>query len=212
MIFKKRSTLPPDDLEWIKRLKRGEPAAFRLLIENHQRSVYQICLRMMNDSTEAEDMAQETFIRASQAIKHFRGDSSINTWLYRIAVNLCKNRIAYLKRRAHKFHDHLPKLEETRGDMWQSRARPADILGTPDEIAEGHEAQRLINRALQTLPDPLRAVLTLRDLEGLSYHEIVEVLQIPLGTVKSRLHQARLQLMKHYQNLQQGEGEGESDP
>ena len=207
MTSKKRTTLSPDDPEWIEALKRGEAAAFRVLIERHQRSVYQICLRLMNDRAEAEDMAQETFIRASQAMEHFRGEASMNTWLYRIAINLCKNRIAYLKRRAHQFHDHLPKLEETRGDTWQNRARPDDVLGTPDEVAEGNEAQRLINAALQALPESLRAVLTLRDLEGLSYQEIVEVLNIPLGTVKSRLHQARLQLMKHYQNFQNGEGD-----
>lgn len=209
MTSKKRSTLSPDDPKWIEALKRGEAPAYRVLIENYQKSVYQICLRLMNDSTEAEDMAQETFIRASQAMKYFRGEASMNTWLYRIAVNLCKNRIAYLTRRAHKSHDHLPKLEETRGDRWQAHARPTDVLGTPDEIAEGHEAQILINTALQALPESLRTVLTLRDLEGLSYQEVVEVLNIPLGTVKSRLHQARLQLMTHYQSLQNGEGKAD---
>ena len=99
MTSKKRNVVSPDDPEWIEALKRGEATAFRLLIENHQRSVFQICLRLMNDRTEAEDMAQETFIRASQAIDHFRGEASMSTWLYRIAVNLCKNRLAYLKRR-----------------------------------------------------------------------------------------------------------------
>ena len=207
MTSKKRTSASSDDAQLIEALKRGEPAAFRTFIETHQRSVYQICLRMMNHSAEAEDMAQETFIRASQAIANFRGEASLNTWLYRIGINLCKNRLAYLKRRAHKLHDHLPQLEESKGDTWQARARPADTLSKPDEVAEGYEAQRLINAALQLLPEPLKTVLTLRDLEGLSYHEIVEILCIPLGTVKSRLHKARLQLMEHYQNLQNGEGD-----
>lgn len=196
----------PDDPSWIDQLKRGEARAFRLLIERYQGSIYQVCLRLMGDAAEAEDMTQETFIRASQAIDRFRGESSLHTWLYRVAINLCKNRIAYLARRAHKRHDHLPQLEEKSGDLWQGRARPSETLATPEQVAEGREAQRLIEAALKALPEHLRSAITLRDIEGLTYQEIVEVLNVPLGTVKSRIHQARLQLMKQYQALQDGEG------
>lgn len=200
----------PDDPKWIESLKRGDPRAFRVMVERYQGSIYQVCLRFMNDTSEAEDMTQETFIRASQALEKFRGDSSLHTWLYRVAINLCKNRHAYLARRAHQRHDHLPKLEEKSGDLWQSRARPSDSLSTPEEIAEGNEAQRLINTALQSLPEHLRTALTLRDLEGLTYQEVVDILNVPLGTVKSRIHQARIQLMQSYQALQAQGEEGDS--
>ena len=195
-----------EDPTWIEALRRGDPVAFRQLIERYQGIVYQVCLRMMDyNIAEAEDMAQETFIRVSNALESFRGDSKLSTWLYRIAVNLCKNRIAYLKRRAHQRHDHLPQLEEASGDSWQGKAQTTTAIDTPDEIVAGREAQALINQALLELSSHLREVITLRDLEGLSYAEIVDVLQIPLGTVKSRLHQARLQLMQSYQTLQAGQ-------
>ena len=209
MTQKRKTRTAKEDLQWIEALRAGDPVAFRQMIERYQGIVYQVCLRMMDyNVTEAEDMAQETFIRVAKALDQFRGDSKLSTWVYRIAVNICKNRISYLKRRAQYRHDHLTQLEEDRGDAWQKSARPTESLSTPDELAEAHEAQVLINRALTSLPPHMREVITLRDLEGLSYAEIVEVLEIPLGTVKSRLHQARLLLMQSYQALQDGQPEG----
>ena len=122
----KRRRVPSNDDEslWIEALQAGEPVAFRRLIERYQSSVYQVCLKMMNHNTgEAEDMAQETLIRVSQAIGQFRGDAKLSTWVYRIAINLCKNRIAYLARRAEYKHDALPQLQESGGDSWERRAR-----------------------------------------------------------------------------------------
>lgn len=198
-----RRSTEKDDL--IDRLKTGDPRAFRQLIETHQRSIYRVCLRMMRSEAEAEDMTQETFIRASRSMDQFRGEASLSTWLYRVAINLCKNRINYLQRRRSTQHRSLVQLEEAKGDAWQSDRVGGAAPETPDALAEGREAQALIGQALDQLPDQLKTILLLRDIEGLSYAEVSEVTQLPLGTVKSRLHQARLQLMELYRSLQ-GEG------
>lgn len=198
-----------DQKKLIAGLKKGDPTAFRHLIDLYQRPVYLLCLRIMGYETEAEDMAQETFIRASQAISSFREEAALGTWLYRIATNLCKNRIGYLKRRKQSSHDHLPTLEAKAGDQWQSSVEEAVSHDQPEESMEGKEAQALIIRALNSLPDKQKAALTLRDIQGLSYAEISEVTQASLGTVKSRIHQGRQQLVKTYHALLKGEsGEG----
>lgn len=188
-------------------LQAGEPVAFRKLIEQYQRPIYHLCLRLMGNETEAEDMAQETFIRASQAISSFRGDSSLSTWLFRIATNLCKNRQAYLKRRKQHSHDHLPVLESKAGDIWQNQAQGVVAYDQPERSIESKEAQETIVKALNRLPEKQKTALTLRDIQGLSYAEIVEITGVSLGTVKSRIHQGRLLLIKTYNALLNGEGE-----
>ena len=198
-----------DQKKLIEGLKRGDPTAFRHLIDLYQKPVYLVCLRLMGYETEAEDMTQETFIRASQAISSFRGEAALGTWLYRIATNLCKNRIGYLSRRKQNSHDHLPTLEAKAGDQWQSSAEEVVSHDQPEESIEGKEAQALIIQALNSLPDKQKAALTLRDIQGLSYAEIAEITQASLGTVKSRIHQGRQQLVKTYHALLKGEsGEG----
>lgn len=193
-----------EQAQLIEGLQRGDAKSFRTLIDRYQASVFQVCLRMMRSEAEAEDMAQETFIRVSQSITQFRGDSSLSTWLYRVAINLCKNRIAYLKRRAQLKHDSLGQLEEQGGDVWQDKVKGGKLPDSPEELVEGREAEKLLVQALRDLPDSLREVLILRDIEGLSYAEIAEIVQLPLGTVKSRIHQARISLMESYNALQQG--------
>lgn len=138
---------------FIEALQRGEPAAFRALIERHQRPIYMLCLRLMSDTAEAEDMTQETFIKASQAIKSFRHEALLSTWLYRIATNLCKNRIGYLKRRQQNSHDHLASLEAKTGDLWQRRAESVVSHDQPEAAAESKEAQEMIIQALDSLPE-----------------------------------------------------------
>jgi RNA polymerase sigma-70 factor, ECF subfamily len=191
---------------FIEALQRGEPAAFRALIERHQRPLYMLCLRLMSDVSEAEDMTQETFIKASQAISSFRHESLLSTWLYRIATNLCKNRIGYLKRRQQSSHDHLASLEAKAGDLWQGRAESVVSHDQPEVVAESKEAQEIIIQALDSLPEKQKTALTLRDIQGLSYAEIADITGASLGTVKSRIHQGRLLLVKVYQALLNGEG------
>lgn len=195
--------------KFLQDLQTGDPVAFRHLIEQYQRPIYRLCLRLMGSEAEAEDMAQETFIRASQAISGFRGDASLSTWLFRIATNLCKNRQAYLKRRKQQSHDHLPVLEAKKGDIWQDQIHNAVSHDQPEATIESKEAETMIIRALDQLPEKQKTALTLRDIQGLSYAEIVEITGASLGTVKSRIHQGRLLLVKTYQALLNGEKEGQ---
>ena len=196
-----------EQLKFIQDLQAGDPVAFRLFIEQYQRQVYHLCLRLMGNDTEAEDMAQETFIRASQALNGFRGDSALSTWLFRIATNLCKNRLAYLQRRKQQSHDHLPVLEAKKGDIWQDQAQDLVVYDQPEMSMESKEAETMIIKALNQLPEKQKTALTLRDIQGLSYAEIVEITGASLGTVKSRIHQGRLLLIKTYHALLNGEEE-----
>ena len=194
-----------DQAQLIKGLKANDPVAFRQLIELYQQALFNLCLRLLNDRSEAEDMTQETFIRAYQGIASFREEASLNTWLHRIATNLCKNRIAYLSRRKQRSHDHLPVLEAKSGELWQSKATASTSHDQPEQSLESKEAQALITQALNQLPEKQKTALTLRDIQGLSYTEIAEITGSSLGTVKSRIHQGRILLTKNYQALLHGE-------
>jgi RNA polymerase sigma-70 factor, ECF subfamily len=195
-----------DEIELIGALKRGEPRAYRALVIHYQQKIYQICFRMLNDATEAEDMAQETFIRVFKSIDAFRGDSLLSTWLYRVAVNLCKNRILYLQRRAHQ---RKRAISTFKGDRWQAQGIAQEVgltsarIATPEEIIEAHQTQSLIEQALASIDEELRALLILRDIQGESYDEIAQITGVPLGTVKSRIHRARSILLERYQALNQ---------
>ena len=196
---------PNDQAKLISLLRASDPVAFRTLIDTYKRPIYLLCLRLMSDESEAEDMTQETFIRAYQAIGQFRGEASLNTWLYRIASNLCKNRIGYLSRRKQNSHDHLPALEARAGDLWQREVSTQVKHDQPEEAIESKEAQAMIIKALNALPEKQKVALTLRDVQGLTYQEIVEVTGASLGTVKSRIHQGRLSLVKTYRELLSGD-------
>ena len=167
-----------NETELIRRLKLRDERAYRELILHYQQRVYQVCYRMMHQETEAEDMAQETFIRVFKSIHQFRADSSLNTWLYRIAINLCKNRIDYLRRRRQTQQTQLSDFE---GDAWETQKKIGGSghlnsrIDEPDKIAEGYEAQTLIERALQSLDKELRELLILRDIQGLTYHDIGKI-------------------------------------
>ncbi|MAD60396.1 MAG: hypothetical protein CMH49_02630 [Myxococcales bacterium] len=205
-------TKAQDQAQLIRGLKANEAVAFRQFIELYQQAIFNLCLRLLNDRAEAEDMTQETFIRAFQAIRSFREEASLNTWLYRIATNLCKNRIAYLSRRKQRSHDHLPVLEAKSGELWQSKATSKPVHDQPEQSLESKEAQTLITQALKQLPEKQRTALTLRDIQGLSYTEIAEITGSSLGTIKSRIHQGRLLLTKTYHALLNGEtGAGGAD-
>lgn len=195
-----------DEVELISALKLGEPRAYRTLVMQHQQKIYQVCFRMLNDNAEAEDMAQETFIRVFKSVGSFRGESSLSTWLYRVAVNLCKNRILYLQRRAHQ---RQRAISTFKGDRWQAQGVAQEVgltsarIATPEEALDAQHAQSLIERALASIDEDLRALLILRDIQGESYDEIAQITGLPLGTVKSRIHRARSFLLERYQELNQ---------
>ncbi len=178
-----------EEKKLILQLQQGQNSAFEKLVERYQNSIFHICFRMLHDQTEAEDITQEVFIRVIRSIGQFRGDSSLNTWLCKIAINLSKNRLLSLKK------TKVLSIQQFEGDFWEAQALEQDQKIDPLEGMESAQRSELINLALQSLDEDLKAILVLREIEGLSYEEISQIQKIPLGTVRSRLHRARIELM-----------------
>jgi RNA polymerase sigma-70 factor, ECF subfamily len=193
-----------NEKQLIRRLKRRDEAAFNTLVRLHQGRIFNLCFRMLGDEAEAEDLAQEVFVKAFGAITSFRGESQVGTWLYRIAINLSKNRLKYLGRRHHKRSAALEDVAE--GAL--SRNAPGTTLGEavpgPEQALRGSRAEKRIQTALRSLDSEFRQLLVLRDIEGLSYGEIMQVTGLAEGTVKSRLHRARGALRAAYSALEGG--------
>ena len=165
----------------VTRLRQGDRHAFEELVIAYQHRVFGVALRMLGNRAEAEEIAQETFLRAHRALPEFRGEARLGTWLYAIASRLCLNRLAAPDRRL------------ARGDDEALAAAPSH---EPDAAAtlERSERDAALREAIAALPEERRIVVILRDLEGLSYDEIAEVLALEPGTVRSRLHRARMDL------------------
>ena len=163
------------------RLRTGDARAFEELVRTYQHRVFGVALRMLGNAAEAEEIAQEVFLRAHRGLAEFRGDAKLSTWLYAIASRLCLNRLAS-------------------GERGMIRAGDAGLMqlrhetGGPDAVLEQTELEAAVHRAIAELPDERRIVIVLRDLEGLAYEEIAAALDLPTGTVRSRLHRARLDL------------------
>jgi RNA polymerase sigma-70 factor, ECF subfamily len=166
---------------WLARLRAGEVAAFEELVRTHQHRVYGVALRMLGNRAEAEEIAQEVFLRAHRTLADFRGDAKLSTWLYAIASRLCLTRLAAAERR----------LRRADGVDLE---RVADAREHPGAEIERGEVETALRRAIAELPEDRRIVVVLRDLEGLSYEEIAAALDLELGTVRSRLHRARMDL------------------
>jgi RNA polymerase sigma-70 factor (ECF subfamily) len=182
---------PNDELRLVERLKRRDEAAFNQFVLLYQQRVFSLLARMVGNREEARDVAQDVFLTVFKNIDSFRGDSKLSTWLYRVAVNHCKNRIKYLDRRSVKKHDEIDDAREGAvSDGGAVGGRPA----RPDEAAQGNELEAVVRRALSSLEAEHRELIVLRDLEGLAYEEIVTITGLPDGTVKSRLHRARAAL------------------
>src|SRR5436309_5804753 len=162
------------------RLRRGDPRAFEELVIAYQHRVFGVALRMLRNWGEAEEIAQEVFLRVHRAVGDFRGEAKLSTWLYAITSRLCLNRLASGERRMAREGEE--SLERLRAD--------AD----PAAHAERGELEAALQRAITELPEERRAVAVLRDFEGLSYEAIAAALDLPLGTVRSRLHRARTDL------------------
>jgi len=161
---------------------------FEQLVQAHQDRVYDFCVRMLGDREEALEVVQEIFVSVHQALPTFRFDSKVSTWIYRISKNHCLNRLKYLERRGRGRSDGLDDVpEEALGSADGAPIRPDDALQAEHERA-------MVQRAIARLEPDARALVALRDIEGLSYEEMVEITQLPLGTVKSRLHRAREKL------------------
>jgi RNA polymerase sigma-70 factor (ECF subfamily) len=179
----------------LRRLRDRDERAFRELVDGHRDRVYNITYRMLGNRAEAEDVAQEVFITVFKTIETFREESKFSTWLYRVTVNHCKNRIKYLARRHDRDRDELDEAHDGHNGHAIGGPRPA----APDRALEGAQMERLLQDAIGNLDDDHRIVVVLRDVEDLSIEEICEITGLPDGTVKSRLHRARLALRKKLQ-------------
>lgn len=186
-----------DERRLLERLARRDEAAFNELVRRHQGQVYRLLVRMLGDAAEAEDVAQEVFVSVFKSIESFRGDSALSTWLYRIAANHAKNRIKYLARRAREAQQPFDEHSEGRAAAGFA-ARPDG----PDQLAEGRQAGGLLAQAFGSLEPEQRLLIELRDVENLSYEAITEISGLPLGTVKSKLHRARMALHERFLALQ----------
>ncbi len=180
----------------LRRLRDRDERAFRELIDDHRDRVFNITYRMLGNRAEAEDVTQEVFITVFKTIESFREESKFSTWLYRVTVNHCKNRIKYLARRHDRDRDELDETSQAaNGAVTGAPVRAAQ----PDKALASMQMEKLLQQAIADLDDDQRAVVILRDVEDLSIEEICEITGLPDGTVKSRLHRARLVLRKKMQ-------------
>ena len=185
----------PDELEanLIERLVARDERAFNELVATYGRRVSALVLRFLGNRAEAEDLTQEVFVQVFKAIGTFRGDSKLSTWIYRIAVNLCKNRSKYLRVRHANEQDELDAMAERLAPGETTRANVAQIE-RPDEAMAGRQVEKIVQDAIQKIEPTFRECLILRDVEELSYEEIEQITGLAAGTVKSRIFRARAQL------------------
>jgi len=174
------------DQQLVERVQRGDKAAFDLLVVKYQRKIFRLLSRLIRDSAEVEDVAQEAFIKAYRALPNFRGESAFYTWLYRIAINTAKNWLVSQGRRAPTSTETDIEDAETFDDGEHLRD-----LNTPDAMLLTRQVADAVNRAIERLPEDLKTAIVLRELEGLSYEEIAETMNCPIGTVRSRIFRAR---------------------
>jgi len=182
------------------RLRRKEPAAFEQLVKTHKDRVFDFCVRMVSDREEAFDLTQEIFVSIHLHLDKFRQDSKLSTWIFRIAKNHCLNRLKYLKRRGRGRSDDYAEANELAIN---------DSVGAPtgpDALLEASRERAWVHRAIAELDEDQRMLVALRDIEGLSYEEIVEITELPEGTVKSRLHRAREKLVGILERLENQTG------
>lgn len=185
----------PDEVEakLIERLVARDERAFNELVQTYGRRVSALVLRFLGNKAEAEDLTQEVFVQVFKAIGTFRGDSKLSTWIYRIAVNLCKNRSKYLRVRHSNEQDELEAVAERMPLGEGGRANVAQIE-RPDEAMAGRQVEKIVQDAIQKIDPTFRECLILRDVEELSYEEIEQITGLAAGTVKSRIFRARAQL------------------
>lgn len=179
------STTSAPEAELVRRAQAGDTSSFDQLVEAHYSAVYSAAYRMLNDPSSASDATQTAFIRAFEALASFRGASAFGTWLYRIVMNVCLDE---LRKRRHQPVSLVPDDDEE--DSLEERDIPDDS-DEPGLLAEQRERQGIVQEAISRLPEDYRAIIVLYDIRGFSYQEIGAMLDIPLGTVKSRLNRAR---------------------
>ncbi len=185
---------------FVARLQARDETAFNELVELYQRRVFALVFRMLGRRAEAEEVTQEAFVQVFRAIDRFRGDAKLSTWLFRVAVNLCKNRMKYNARRASAGQTDLDSVAE---HTQLNRAEGVSVgsVARPDELAEGKQLEVIVKIAINQLEPEFRQLVILRDVEDLSYEEIADVTGLPRGTVKSRIHRGRSQLRARVERI-----------
>ncbi len=173
----------------VERAKRGEVSAFEMLVVKYQRRIERLIGRMVRDTDLVQDIAQETFIRAYRALPQFRGESAFYTWLYRIAVNTAKKALVEKKRDPLVFEGAMVSTEE--GEEPSRVENELSDGETPETVLAGRQVAATVNAAIDALSEDLRQAIVLREIEGLSYEEIADVMNCPIGTVRSRIFRAR---------------------
>ncbi len=180
------------EARFVYRLRQRDELAFNELVLTFQARIFRLVWRMVGRREEAEDMTQEVFVQVFKAIDQFRGDSQLSTWIYRIAVNLCKNRTKYNQRR--HSNGHLEFDSESARSQEGARGVTAGETTRPDQLVQGYQMEHIVQNALRDMDPDFREVLVLRDVECLSYDEIGAITGLAEGTVKSRIHRARTAL------------------
>lgn len=194
--YRMTAQVAPDvDQQLVERVQKGDKRAFDLLVVKYQHKVLAVIGRLIRDSAEAQDVAQEAFIKAYRALPNFRGDSAFYTWIYRIAINTAKNHIVARNRRPPSSDLDVDEAEFYPGND------AIHEMNTPEHNLLRDELKDTIELAFQDLPPDLRTAVTLREMEGLSYEEIAEVMECPVGTVRSRIFRAREAIDKRIKPL-----------
>jgi RNA polymerase sigma-70 factor, ECF subfamily len=173
------------DLALIKRVQQGDRSAFDLLVIKYQHKIVKLIMRYVRDPSEALDVAQEAFLKAYRAAPSFRGESAFYTWLYRIAINTAKNHLVAIARKPISYD------LDTQDPEQSSILNELRELDTPEGLAQSEEMRNTINRVINGLPEELRTAILLREIEGMSYEEIAQTMECPVGTVRSRIFRAR---------------------
>lgn len=186
----------PSDRKLVRRLKQRDEDAFTELVRTYQHKVFNVVYRIVGNKAEAEEVSQEVFVAVFKHIDGFRGDAKLSTWIFRIATNHARNRVKYLARRSQKAHQNFEDTPERSGSDAMLNAHIAD----PHEEAVASELETIIRDGLASLNEMHRTILVLRDVEGLPYAEIGEVVDLPEGTVKSRLFRARMALKQYVES------------
>ena len=174
------------DRQLVERAQHGDKQAFGLLVEKYQRKLARLLSRFIRDPAEVEDVTQEAFIKAYRALPAFRGDSAFYTWLYRIGINTAKNYLMALGRRA----PTSTEVEAGEAEGFEEGEQLRDI-NTPESVLLSSEIARTVNETIEQLPEELRKAIQMREIEGMSYEDIAEAMNCPIGTVRSRIFRAR---------------------
>lgn len=179
----------------VERIQQGDKSAFDVLVSRYQHKVIKLVMRYVRDQSEAQDVAQEAFLKAYRALPGFRGDSAFYTWMYRIAINTAKNYLVAARRRPLDY-----ELDLQNPEHYELQGRLKDI-GTPEGLLLSEEIRETVNTAIEALPEDLRTAIMLRELEGMSYEEIATSMDCPVGTVRSRIFRAREAIDKRLRPL-----------